>query len=85
MATPGLDEIMEAKEGVFDEWDPANISPLVVYLSAVGCKFTGEVFFVQGGVVRRVRSWDMAEEVRSDATWEVADLAAALDGLAARS
>jgi len=82
LATPGLDSIMEAREGAFDEWDPANIAPLVAYLSSTLCRFTGEVFFVQGGVVRRVRSWEMAEEVRNDRTWGVAALAAALEGLA---
>ncbi|WP_116999575.1 SDR family oxidoreductase [Desertimonas flava] len=82
LATPGLDEIMEAREGAFDEWDPANIAPLVAYLSSTECQFTGEVFFVQGGVVRRVRSWEMAEEVRSDRTWSVSELAKALAEIA---
>ena len=61
LATPGLGEIIAAKEGAFDEWDPANISPLVAYLSSEACAFTGETFFVQGGVVKRVESWAMAE------------------------
>ena len=82
LATPGLDEIMEAREGAFDEWDPANIAPLVAYLSSTECRFTGEVFFVQGGVVRRVRSWEMADEVSSDGMWSVADLAKALADIA---
>ena len=81
LATPGLDAIMEAREGAFDEWDPANIAPLVAYLSSTACRFKGEVFFVQGGVVRRVRSWEMADEVRSERTWEVGELAAALADL----
>ena len=55
LATPGLDEIMAAKEGAFDDWDPANVSPLVAYLSTAGCPFNGETFFVQGGVVKRVQ------------------------------
>jgi len=82
MATPGLDQIMEARENGFDEWDPANIAPLVAYLSSTACRFTGEVFFVQGGVVRRVRSWEIADEVRNDTGWDVAGLAAALGELA---
>ena len=82
LATPGLDSIMEAREGAFDEWDPANIAPLVAYLSSTACRFTGEVFFVQGGVVRRVRSWEMADEVRNDRAWSVGALATALEGLA---
>jgi NAD(P)-dependent dehydrogenase (short-subunit alcohol dehydrogenase family) len=78
LATPGLDEIMEAKEGAFDEWDPANVSPLVCYLSTADCAFTGETFFVQGRTVKRVRSWEMAETVESDGRWDVAALGAAL-------
>jgi hypothetical protein len=54
---------MAPKEGVFDEWDPANISPLVSYLSSTACRFTGETFFAQGGVVKRVRSWEMGDTV----------------------
>ncbi len=41
LATPGLDEIMEAKEGAFDDWDPANVSPLVCYLSTADCAVHG--------------------------------------------
>ena len=78
LATPGLDEIMEAKEGAFDDWDPANVSPLVCYLSTADCAFTGETFFVQGRTVKRVRSWEMAETVESDDRWGVEALGAAL-------
>ena len=78
LATPGLDEIMAAKEGTFDDWDPANVSPLVAYLSTADCPFTGETFFVQGGVVKRVRSWEMGETVERNETWTVAALGEAL-------
>jgi len=81
LATPGLSDIMAAREGGFDEWDPANVSPLVGYLCSTACRFTGETFYVQGGVVQRVRSWEMAESVRNDKTWEVDELAAALEDL----
>ncbi len=82
LATPGLEEIMAPREGTFDEWDPANISPLVAYLATADCVFTGETFFVQGGVVKRVKSWEMAETVEQPEKWTVADLAAALAPLA---
>lgn len=78
LATPGLDSIMAPKNEGFDEWDPANISPLVAYLSSDQCAFTGETFFVQGGVVKRVESWAMAETVEQNETWTVSGLAAAL-------
>ena len=78
LATPGLEGIMEPKDGGFDDWDPANVSPLVAYLSTVDCPFTGETFFVQGRSVRRVRSWEMAETVEHEERWSVTGLADAL-------
>jgi NAD(P)-dependent dehydrogenase (short-subunit alcohol dehydrogenase family) len=82
LATPGLEDIMTPRDGAFDEWDPANISPLVAYLSTADCAFTGETFFIQGGVVKRVRSWEMADTVEQPAKWSVAGLADALAPLA---
>ena len=46
---------MKPKEGAFDQWDPANISPLVAYLASADCAFTGETFLVQGGNVTHGR------------------------------
>jgi len=82
LATPGLEEIMTPRDGAFDEWDPANISPLVAYLSSELCAFNGETFFAQGGVVKRVRTWEMGDTVEQQAKWGVAELADALAPLA---
>ena len=76
---------MAPKEGAFDMWDPANVSPLVAYLSSAACEFTGETFYVQGGKVTRVQSWTMAEEIDKNDRWTVADLAKAMTALAPRS
>jgi NAD(P)-dependent dehydrogenase (short-subunit alcohol dehydrogenase family) len=81
LATPGLEDIMTVPEGSFDVWDPANVSPLVAYLSTADCPFTGETFFVQGGVVKRVQSWTMAETVERSERWTVAELGEALNAL----
>jgi NAD(P)-dependent dehydrogenase (short-subunit alcohol dehydrogenase family) len=81
LATPGLEDVMAPKEGAFDMWDPANVSPLVAYLSSEMCEFTGETFYVQGGQVTRVQSWTMAEEINQNDRWTVADLAKAMSGL----
>ncbi len=78
LATPGLDAIIAPKQEGFDEWDPANVSPLVAYLSTADCPFTGETFFVQGGVVKRVESWTMAETIERSDIWTVGELADAL-------
>ncbi len=85
LATPGLGDIIAPKEGAFDEWDPANVSPLVAYLASADCAFNGETFFVQGGTVTRVQPWTMAEKVQRDSRWTVVELAAALADLTPKS
>jgi NAD(P)-dependent dehydrogenase (short-subunit alcohol dehydrogenase family) len=64
-ATPGLGDMVKAPDdpGRFDVWDPANISPLVAWLATEGCAATGKVFFVQGGTVRLMTGWTMAEGI----------------------
>ncbi|MGB8859198.1 MAG: SDR family oxidoreductase [Ilumatobacteraceae bacterium] len=78
LATPGLENIMKPREGSFDPWDPANISPLVAYLATADCAFTGETFLVQGGSVTLVESWQRGAGVERDSKWTVTELADAL-------
>ncbi|MGK0276862.1 MAG: NAD(P)-dependent dehydrogenase (short-subunit alcohol dehydrogenase family) [Ilumatobacter sp.] len=78
LATPGLEDIMAAPDAGFDNWDPANVSPLVAYLSTENCPFTGETFYVKGGVVKRVKSWEMADRIEKSGAWTVEELADAM-------
>jgi NAD(P)-dependent dehydrogenase (short-subunit alcohol dehydrogenase family) len=75
--TPGLGDIVKAPRDParFDIWDPANISPLVAYLSTETCPLTGKVLFVQGGQVRLFQPWTMTETLEKDDRWTVAELA----------
>jgi NAD(P)-dependent dehydrogenase (short-subunit alcohol dehydrogenase family) len=82
LATPGLPDIMSPNEGAFDVWDPANISPLVAYLSTADCAFSGETFMVQGGNVTRVNTWALGDKVEQSERWTVEGLATALAPLA---
>jgi len=64
LATPGLGDAVGApSDGSFDQWDPANVSPLVAYLATEDASVTGEVFFVQGGRVQRLEGWSVSEEL----------------------
>jgi NAD(P)-dependent dehydrogenase (short-subunit alcohol dehydrogenase family) len=81
LSTPGLDDIMAVRPGMFDEWDPANASPVVAYLASTACRFSGELFFVRGGTVQRVRPWELGDSVRCDGVWSVDELAAAMEKL----
>jgi NAD(P)-dependent dehydrogenase (short-subunit alcohol dehydrogenase family) len=75
-ATPGLGEMIKppADGETFDIWDPANIAPLVAYLSSDACDVTGECYFVQGGKITRFQSWTMAETIDAEQRWSVAAL-----------
>jgi NAD(P)-dependent dehydrogenase (short-subunit alcohol dehydrogenase family) len=74
--TPGLSDIVQAPRdaAVFDSWDPANVSPLVAYLSTEGCPATGKVYFVQGGQIRLFKPWTMTDTLEKDDRWTVAEL-----------
>ena len=80
LATPGLGDMIQAPadSGAFDVWDPANISPLVAYLATADCAFNGVTFFVQGGAVRIVKSWEFGDGVEQNERWSVGALAEAL-------
>jgi NAD(P)-dependent dehydrogenase (short-subunit alcohol dehydrogenase family) len=86
LSTPGVDEVMAVPEdpGTFDAYDPANVSPMVAYLSTADCPFTGETFYVYGGLVQRVQSWLLAERVERPERWTVAELASHADELRSR-
>jgi hypothetical protein len=83
-ATPGLGDIVKAPDDAakFDVWDPANVSPLVAYLSTADCPLTGKVFFVQGAKVTHMTGWSMAETFDNDNDrWTIEGLASALKSL----
>jgi NAD(P)-dependent dehydrogenase (short-subunit alcohol dehydrogenase family) len=65
------------KEGRFDRWDPANVSPFVVYLATTACPLNGQVFVVGGSRVQRVKPWSLDPDWKldSDGRWSVQELA----------
>jgi NAD(P)-dependent dehydrogenase (short-subunit alcohol dehydrogenase family) len=64
-------DALAAKEGEFDRWDPANVSPFVVYLTSPLSELTGEVFLVGGSRVQRVKPWEKDPEWKllADGRW----------------
>jgi NAD(P)-dependent dehydrogenase (short-subunit alcohol dehydrogenase family) len=83
-ATPGLGEIVKppADADAFDVWDPANVSPLVGYLATADCPFNGCTFYVQGGTVKLMEPWKIADGVEQSERWTIDGLAKALTSLA---
>ena len=74
--TPGLGDIVKPPddEAKFDVWNPANVSPLVAWLSKEDCPVTGKVFFVQGGKIQRFQPWTLTDSIEKGDRWTVAEL-----------
>ncbi|WP_132992971.1 SDR family oxidoreductase [Gordonia zhaorongruii] len=78
MAAPG--------DGSFDSMDPANISPVVVWLaSAESGDVTGRLFEVEGGTVTVLDAWQRAASKDKGARWDPAELGDVLPGLLSES
>lgn len=83
LGSPGLPELMEAPAEGFDVWDPANVSPLVAYLSGASCRFNGQTFYIQGGTIRRLEPWTLTgDSIERSTRWELDDLADAMSAFA---
>ncbi len=55
--TEGVIYDAEAPEGAWDDKDPANVSPLVVWLGSSDCDVTGRVFEITGGRLNACDGW----------------------------
>jgi NAD(P)-dependent dehydrogenase (short-subunit alcohol dehydrogenase family) len=66
------------EEGAFDEWDPANIAPVVVWLvSDDAADVTGQVLVVNGDKVHLMTGWSRAGRIDNGGRrWTVDDLQA---------
>ncbi|MGH9076936.1 MAG: SDR family oxidoreductase [Acidimicrobiales bacterium] len=82
-STPGVAGVVQppAEPARFDEWDPANVSPLVGWLASAGCLVTGRVFYALGGSIQPMTGWTKDEGVWQTRRWTIADLDQALPGL----
>ena len=71
------------EDGQFDQWDPANNSPLVAYLASEECAFTGSMFTTRGGTVGIMAPWRLDQQVERNGRWTAVELAGALAPFAA--
>ena len=83
LSTPGLEERIAARANpdAFDEWDPANISPLVAWLSTEECDVSGRVFLVKGGQIGVFSPWTIAGEITQGQRWTLDQLDASMGSL----
>lgn len=78
LATPKAERYSKPEDGTFDEWDPANISPLVAFLASSQCQFNGQVFQARGSKVGLMDGWKLLQVVDHSTRWSVDALAKAL-------
>ena len=77
---------MQAPAAGFDINDPANISPLVVWLgSAESADVTGRVFEVEGGSISVADGWQHGPGLDKGARWDPAEVGAVVHKLLAQA
>ncbi|MDE0496786.1 MAG: SDR family oxidoreductase [Acidimicrobiaceae bacterium] len=80
LQTPGLGDVVKAPDdpAQFDVYDPANVSPLVAYLSTAECPFTGGVFHVGANEVGLYQGWSLSDDdiIVTEGRWTVEGLTA---------
>jgi NAD(P)-dependent dehydrogenase (short-subunit alcohol dehydrogenase family) len=69
---------LTAEDGEFDEWDPANIAPVVAWLASdAAADITGQILVVNGDKVHLMHGWHRVGRIDNDGRrWTVADLEA---------
>ena len=79
-------EMMKKPESGFDAMDPANVSPLVVWLGSAESKdVTGQVFEVAGGEISVADGWRKGPVADKGGRWEPDELGAAVRDLLAKA
>ena len=57
MTEEAFADMMRAPDSGFDAMDPANVSPLVVWLGSAACDVTGRMFEIAGGQLSVADGW----------------------------
>lgn len=81
MTEEAFPEMMAKPETGFDAMDPANISPLVVWLGSPNCSVSGRVFECAGGLISLADGWQVGAEFDKGAKWDPAEIGAVVDDL----
>ncbi len=77
---------MQAPDAGFDVNDPANISPLVVWLgSPDSADVTGRVFEVEGGMISVADGWQHGPSLDKGARWQAGEVGEAVQKLLAQA
>ena len=81
MTEEAFAEMMAKPDTGFDAMDPANISPLVVWLGSGDCNVSGRIFECAGGLISLADGWQIGAEFDKGAKWDPADIGSVVDDL----
>ena len=80
------DMMAKPDEGAFDAMDPANVSPLVVWLGSVeSAGVTGRVFENEGGLIVVADGWSRGPQIDKGARWNPSELGPVVADLLAKA
>ena len=83
MTEDAFPDMMARPASGFDRMDPANVSPIVVWLGSADCDVTGQAFEVQGGELTLATGWTRGPQVDNGSRWAPAAVGAAARQLVA--
>ena len=76
MTEEAFAEMMAKPESGFDAMDPANVSPVVVWLGSSACDVTGRMFEIAGGELSVADGWQHGAVFDKGARYEPAEVGA---------
>ncbi len=81
MTEDAFADMMRKPEEGFDAMDPANVSPVVVWLGSAECTISGRMFETAGGQLSVADGWQHGAVFDKGARYEPAEIGALVDDL----
>jgi NAD(P)-dependent dehydrogenase (short-subunit alcohol dehydrogenase family) len=78
MTEEAFAEMMRKPDTGFDAMDPANVSPVVVWLGSAACDVTGRMFEIAGGQLSVADGWQHGEVFDKGSRFEPAEVGAVI-------
>ena len=81
MTQDAFAEMMKKPDSGFDAMDPANVSPVVVWLGSSACEISGRMFETSGGELSVADGWQHGQVFNKGARYEAAEVGAVIADL----
>ncbi len=85
MTEEAFAEMMKRPDSGFDAMDPANVSPVVVWLGSSSCDVTGRMFESAGGQLSVADGWQHGEVADKGARYEPSEVGGVVADLLSRA